>query len=44
MSRENVELVRGFYEAFGRGDLESALAAFDPRVVALDHDVPDPGE
>jgi ketosteroid isomerase-like protein len=44
MSHENVELVRGFYEAFGRGDLESALAVFDPRIVAFDHDIPDPGE
>jgi ketosteroid isomerase-like protein len=44
MSGENVEVVRGFYDAFARGDLESALAAFDPEVVAHDHDIPDSGE
>ena len=44
MSQENVEVVRGFYEAFTRGDLESALAAFDPTIVAYDHDIPDAGE
>jgi ketosteroid isomerase-like protein len=44
MSQENAEVVRGFYEAFARGDLESALAAFDPEIVAYDHDIPDPGE
>ena len=44
MAQENVEIVRGFYEAFGRGDLESALAAFDQEIVAYDHDIPDPGE
>jgi ketosteroid isomerase-like protein len=44
MSQENVEVVRAFYEAFARGDLESALTAFDPDVVAYDHDIPDSGE
>ncbi len=42
MAQENVEIERGFYEAFGRGDLESALAAFDQEIVAYDHDIPDP--
>jgi ketosteroid isomerase-like protein len=44
MSQQNVETVRGFYDAYGRGDLESALAAFDANVVAYDHDIPDSGE
>ena len=44
MSEPNVEIVRRFYDAYGRGDLESALAAFDPDVVAYDHDIPDSGE
>src|SRR5436853_7932194 len=44
MPQENVQVVRGFYEAFARGDLESALAAFGPEIVAYDHDIPDPGE
>ena len=33
MSRENVEVVRRVYEAFGRGDAEAALSYFDPEVV-----------
>ena len=33
MSQENVEIVRGMYEAFGRGDADAALAYFDPGVV-----------
>jgi ketosteroid isomerase-like protein len=44
MWQENVAVVRGFYDAFARGDLESALAVFDPEVVAYDHDIPDSGE
>jgi ketosteroid isomerase-like protein len=32
MSQENVELVRGMYEAFHRGDFDTALASFDPAV------------
>jgi ketosteroid isomerase-like protein len=44
MSRENVEIVRRSYDAYVRGNLGSALAAFDPDVVACDHDIPDSGE
>src|SRR3954447_2832545 len=33
MSQENVEIVRGMYDAFGRGDGDAALAYFDPGVV-----------
>ena len=29
MSEETVEVVRGIYDAFGRGDVEAVLAAFD---------------
>src|SRR5687767_8984377 len=32
MSEENVAVVRGIYEAFGRGDIEAVLAALDPEV------------
>jgi ketosteroid isomerase-like protein len=32
MSQENVELVRQGYEAMNSGDLETALAMFDPEV------------
>lgn len=32
MSAENVELVRRGYEAFNRGDIQTTLALFDPRV------------
>jgi uncharacterized protein len=32
MSQENVNIVRGMYEAFGRGDIPSVLAALDPQV------------
>jgi len=32
MSQENVNTVRGMYEAFGRGDISSVLAALDPNV------------
>jgi ketosteroid isomerase-like protein len=44
MSQENVELVRGSFEAYLRGDLETALAGFDPEVEIYDHDIPDAGE
>jgi ketosteroid isomerase-like protein len=44
MSQENVEVVRCSYEAYERGDMESALAALDPEVEIYDHDIPDPGE
>jgi hypothetical protein len=33
MSEENVEIVRGLYEAFDQGDVESALSRIDPEVV-----------
>jgi ketosteroid isomerase-like protein len=33
MSQENVEVVRRMYEAFHKGDAESALAYFHPEVV-----------
>ena len=39
MSQENVDLVRRAYEAFGRGDLEAALADFDPGVEIEDHEL-----
>ena len=32
MSEENVNVVRGMYEAFGRGDIPAVIAALDPRV------------
>ena len=32
MAAENVELVRRGYEAFNRGDIQTLLALFDPRV------------
>ncbi len=32
MSQENAETVRGMYEAFGRGDISSVIAALDPEV------------
>lgn len=32
MSQENVSIVRGMYEAFGRGDIASVLATLDPQV------------
>jgi ketosteroid isomerase-like protein len=32
VSAENVELVRRGYEAFNRGDIQTTLALFDPRV------------
>jgi ketosteroid isomerase-like protein len=33
MSQENVEIVRGGYEAFARGDVEGVLEIMDPDVV-----------
>ena len=33
MSQENVEIVRGMYDAFHRGDAEGALGHFDPEVL-----------
>jgi ketosteroid isomerase-like protein len=32
MSQENVEIVRGGYEAFARGDVDSVLDGLDPEV------------
>ena len=32
MSHQNVELVRASFEAFGRGDFDTAFAVYDPRV------------
>ena len=32
MSQENANTVRGLYEAFGRGDIASVIAALDPLV------------
>ncbi|HKP37668.1 MAG TPA: nuclear transport factor 2 family protein [Pyrinomonadaceae bacterium] len=32
MSQEHVNVVRGMYEAFGRGDIATVLAALDPNV------------
>ena len=28
----NVDVLRGLYEAFGRGDIEAVLASFDPQI------------
>jgi uncharacterized protein len=44
MSQENVEVVRRSYEAYARGDLESALAALDAEIEIYDHDLPDATE
>jgi ketosteroid isomerase-like protein len=33
MSEQNVAVVRSLYEAFGRGDVPSVLAAMDPGIV-----------
>lgn len=32
MSEQNVAVVRGVYDAFGRGDVEAVLGAFDPEI------------
>ena len=32
MSEQNVNAVRGMYEAFGRGDIPAVLAAMDPEI------------
>jgi uncharacterized protein len=44
MSQENVEVVRRGYEAYERGDMESAFADLDPEIEVYDHDIPDSGE
>lgn len=36
MSRQNVELVRGLYEAFAAGDVEGVLGCLDPDIVWLE--------
>ena len=36
MSTEHVNIVRGMYEAFGRGDIASVIAALDPQVEWLE--------
>ena len=42
MSEENVEIVRGGYEAFDRGDMPSWLSRFDPEMVIHENaDFPD---
>ena len=38
MSQENTELVRRGYEAYAQGDIEAALAMFDPDIQVEDHD------
>jgi hypothetical protein len=32
VSQENVELVRGVYEAFGRGDVDAVFSAMEPDI------------
>ena len=32
MSQENVEVVRGVYDAFGRGDVDAVFAAMEPDI------------
>ena len=41
MSRQNVEVVRGSYDALLRGELGAALTAIDPAIEIYDHDIPD---
>jgi ketosteroid isomerase-like protein len=36
--------LRRRYDAYVSGDLDSALAAFDPEIEIFDHDIPDSGE
>jgi hypothetical protein len=36
MSQQNVNIVRGMYEAFGRGDIAAVIAALDPQVEWLE--------
>jgi uncharacterized protein len=44
MSQENVEIVRRSYNAYARGNMDSALTALDPEIEIYDHDIPDSGE
>jgi uncharacterized protein len=32
MSQESADIVRGMYEAFGKGDIQTVIAALDPQV------------
>jgi ketosteroid isomerase-like protein len=41
MSQEDVEVVRGIYDAFNRGDAGALVEASDPEVSIEDHGVPD---
>jgi hypothetical protein len=43
MSQENVEVVRSAYEAFARGDFETALELFHPDIEWHDPDRPGGG-
>jgi hypothetical protein len=43
MSQETVEIVRRGYEAYARGDMDAAVAPFDPEIEIYDHDIPDAG-
>ena len=36
MSQDNVNIIRGMYDAFGTGDVPSVLAALDPQVEWLE--------
>ena len=38
MSAENVAVVRGMYEDFGRGDIPGVLAALDPEIEWIEND------
>jgi ketosteroid isomerase-like protein len=40
MSQQNVNIVQGAYEAFGRGDIPNVLANFDPQIEWIEPDVP----
>ena len=41
MSRENVTIAQGAYEAFGRGDIPTVLATMDPNVEWYEPQAPD---
>jgi ketosteroid isomerase-like protein len=38
MSQENVELIRGLYEAFAKGDIPGVLGRMDPNIVWIEAD------
>jgi ketosteroid isomerase-like protein len=44
MSQQDVEIVRASYQAFNTGDMAGALAAVDPGIEIVDHDIPDATE